>query len=55
VPGHEKGTTMDYDFIAPARRAALFLDNRTFAQLAPTGMKLFGAAVAWAPGRPQPR
>jgi hypothetical protein len=47
VFGYEKGATMDYDFIAPARRVALFLDNETFAQLSPDGLALFDAAVRW--------
>lgn len=45
--GYEKGATMDYDFVAPARRVALFLDNLTFEQLTPVGVKLFDAAVRW--------
>lgn len=48
VFGYEKGATMDYDFIAPARRVALFLDNTTFSYLSPNGLKLFDASVAWA-------
>jgi len=47
VFGYEKGATMDYDFVAPARRAALFLDNDTFSQLSPDGVKLFDASVEW--------
>lgn len=46
--GYEKGATMDYDFIAPARRVAFFLDNRTFPLLKENGVKLFDAAVNWA-------
>ncbi|MFZ4861261.1 hypothetical protein ACL9RF_03670 [Sphingobacterium sp. Mn56C] len=49
--GYEKGATMDYDFIAPARRVMLFLDNRTFPDLKPNGKKLFDAAINWAVGR----
>lgn len=45
---YEKGATMDYDFIAPARRVAFFLDNKTFPQLKENGVKLFDAAVKWA-------
>lgn len=48
VFGYEKGATMDYDFIAPARRVGLFLDNYSFEQLTPMGMALFDAAVDWA-------
>ncbi len=46
--GYEKGATMDYDFVAPARRVAFFLDNLTFEQLTPIGLRLFDAAVVWA-------
>lgn len=46
--GYEKGATMDYDFIAPARRVAFFLDNTTFPLLKENGLKLFDAAVNWA-------
>lgn len=44
---YEKGATMDYDFIAPARRVAFFLDNKTFPLLKENGIKLFDAAVKW--------
>ncbi|MBB3814769.1 hypothetical protein FHY12_000215 [Xanthomonas arboricola] len=47
VFGYEKGATMDYDFVAPARRVALFLDNDTFSNLSPDGLALFDAAVDW--------
>lgn len=50
--GYEKGATMDYDFIAPARRVALFLDNYSFEQLTPIGLRLFDAAVLWALAKP---
>lgn len=46
--GYEKGATMDYDFLAPARRVMLFLDNKTFPLLKENGIKLFDAAVKWA-------
>lgn len=45
--GYEKGATMDYDFLAPARRVAFFLDNKTFPLLKENGLKLFDAAVQW--------
>ncbi|RDK00864.1 hypothetical protein [Paraburkholderia lacunae] len=48
VFAYEKGATMDYDFIAPARRVALFLGNRTFEKLSPDGTALFDAALDWA-------
>jgi hypothetical protein len=48
VFAYEKGATMDYDFIAPARRVGLFLGNRTFDKLSPEGSALFDAAIDWA-------
>lgn len=51
--GYEKGATMDYDFIAPARRVMLFLDNTTFPLLKENGVKLFDAAVKWAISKPE--
>jgi hypothetical protein len=33
VFAYEKRATMDYDFIAPARRVALFLCNRSFEKM----------------------
>lgn len=48
VFAYEKGATMDYDFIAPARRVGLFLGNRTFDKLSPDGSALFDAAIDWA-------
>ncbi|MDE1190953.1 MAG: hypothetical protein PW786_02280 [Arachidicoccus sp.] len=48
--GYEKGATMDYDFIAPARRVMFCLDNATFPYLTKDGLKLFNAAVAWSIG-----
>jgi hypothetical protein len=50
--GYEKGATMDYDFVAPARRVAFFLDNLTFEKLTPVGLQLFDAAVHWALATP---
>jgi hypothetical protein len=47
---YEKGATMDYKSLAPARRVMLFLDNDTFASLSPAGTSLFDAAVDWAAG-----
>jgi hypothetical protein len=44
---YERGATMDYDFLAPARRAFFLLDNDTFGNLNAEGLKLFDAAVAW--------
>lgn len=51
IYGYEKGATMDYDFLAPARRVMFFLDNTTFPLLTADGLALFDAAVAWAIGR----
>jgi hypothetical protein len=48
--GYEKGATMDYESLAPARRVMFFLDNETFTNLSPAGLKLFDAAVDWAMG-----
>lgn len=45
---YEKGATMDYENIAPARRVFLFLDNDAFTDLNASGIKLFDAAIAWA-------
>jgi hypothetical protein len=49
--GYEKGATMDYDYLAPARRVYFFLDNITFPLLTPTGKRLFEAAVKWTIGK----
>jgi len=46
--GYEKGATMDYESLAPARRVMFFLDNTTFPNLTVAGLKLFDAAVDWA-------
>lgn len=46
--GYERGATMDYDFVAPARRVFLPLDNDTFSQLNSDGVRLFDAATDWA-------
>ncbi|KVX54783.1 hypothetical protein [Burkholderia stagnalis] len=48
---YEKGATMDYEALAPARRVMFFLDNDTFVNLSPAGLALFEAAVDWAAGR----
>lgn len=45
--GYEKGATMDYEALAPARRTMIFLDNDTFTNLSPVGLRLFDAAVDW--------
>lgn len=49
--GYEKGATMDYDSLAPARRVMIFLDNDTFTNLSASGIALFDAALDWAAGR----
>ena len=46
--GYEKGATMDYETVAPARRVMFFLDNETFGNLSAAGSQLFDAAVDWA-------
>ncbi|QJU60583.1 hypothetical protein HL653_10320 [Sphingomonas sp. AP4-R1] len=48
--GYEKGATMDYEAIAPARRVMMFLNNDSFANLSPAGLKLFDAAIDWTVG-----
>ncbi|MFT3799601.1 MAG: hypothetical protein QM766_00140 [Burkholderiaceae bacterium] len=48
--GYERGATMDYEALAPARRVMFFLDNDSFDNLAPVGRQLFDAAVDWAIG-----
>ena len=45
---YEKGATMDYESLAPARRVMFFLNNDTFGNLSPAGGSLFDAAVDWA-------
>jgi hypothetical protein len=45
---YEKGATMDYESLAPARRVMFFLNNDTFGNLSPAGASLFDAAVDWA-------
>jgi hypothetical protein len=52
VFAYEKGATMDYDFIAPARRVALFLGNRSFEKLSADGNAIFDAAVDYALSTP---
>lgn len=47
---YEKGATMDYESLAPARRVMFFLNNETFGNLSPAGVSLFDAAVDWAAG-----
>ena len=47
---YEKGATMDYESLAPARRVMFFLNNATFGNLSPAGNSLFDAAVDWALG-----
>lgn len=48
--GYEKGATMDYETLAPARRVMFFLDNASFTNLSEAGLRLFDAAVDWAAG-----
>ncbi len=45
---YEKGATMDYESIAPARRVMFFLDNETFPNLSREGLRLFDATLDWA-------
>ncbi|GBR09727.1 hypothetical protein HW511_01785 [Asaia siamensis] len=45
--GYEKGATMNYESLAPARRTMVFLDNATFTALSPQGLCLFDSALLW--------
>lgn len=45
--GYEKGATMDYDFVAPARRVFIGLENNTFDKMTEDGRRMFDAAVRW--------
>ncbi|MBF7691005.1 hypothetical protein I2F30_09650 [Acinetobacter sp. SCC474] len=45
--GYEKGSTMDYESLAPARRLMFFLSNDTFNNLSNEGYVLFDAAIDW--------
>ncbi|MEN3977735.1 hypothetical protein JZ784_02345 [Acinetobacter sp. CWB-B33] len=45
--GYEKGATMDYESLAPAKRLMFFLHNDTFSDLSSDGVKLFDASVKW--------
>jgi len=45
--GYEKGATMDYESLAPAKRLMFFLNNETFPNLSEDGFKLFDASVQW--------
>lgn len=46
--GYEAGATMDYDFLAPARRVYIGLGNTSFDHLTAEGRAMFDAAVRWA-------
>jgi hypothetical protein len=48
---YEKGATMDYESLAPARRVMFFLGNETFTNLSADGLRLFDAAIDWAAQR----
>lgn len=45
--GYEKGATMDYESLAPAKRLMFFLNNETFTNLSEDGLKLFDASIQW--------
>lgn len=47
---YEKGATMDYESLAPARRVMFFLNNDTFTNLSAAGASLFDAAIDWVAG-----
>jgi len=44
---YERGATMDYENIAPARRGFIFVDTAAFPDLNSDGLKIFDAMVAW--------
>lgn len=46
--GYEAGATMDHDFVAPARRVFIGMENNSFGRMTDTGRTLFDAAVEWA-------
>ncbi|NUE93916.1 hypothetical protein [Acinetobacter seifertii] len=45
--GYEKGATMDYESLAPAKRLMFFLNNDTFTNLSDDGLKLFDSSIEW--------
>lgn len=45
--GYEKGATMDYESLAPAKRLMFFLHNDTFTLLSNDGLMLFDRSVEW--------
>lgn len=47
VFAYEKGATMHWEFVAPARRLSFFLYSDTFEHLRPEGLALFRAALLW--------
>jgi hypothetical protein len=48
IYAYEPGSSMIGDFVAPARRIHLFLEDNTFAVLNEAGLRLFDAAIAYA-------
>ena len=50
---YEKGATMNWEFLAPARRVSFFLYSDTFEHLRPEGIALFRAALLWAVSSPE--
>ncbi|WP_343527564.1 hypothetical protein [Sphingomonas sp.] len=48
--GYETGSTMDYDFVAPARRVFIGLENNTFGAMTEDGRHMFDGAIRWAAG-----
>jgi hypothetical protein len=53
VFAYEKGSTMNGEFLAPARRVSFFLWQDTFEGLRPEGLAMFRAAVLWAVTQPR--
>jgi hypothetical protein len=48
---YERGATMDYEMLAPARRVMFFMSNDSFTNLSSSGQRLFDAAIDWAIAR----
>nr|WP_233272927.1 hypothetical protein [Paraburkholderia acidisoli] len=47
---YERGATMDYEALAPARRTMFFMDNDSFPNLSDAGLRLFDATIDWTAG-----
>lgn len=47
---YEAGSTMDYENVAPAKRAFIFVETANFGDMNEDGLKAFDGIVAWAAG-----